>query len=211
VGGRTRAPRRVVALVVASVTVLAGCSVGKNAVVRGSVYTFVAPGGKTQIFYDPPSARGNAPDITGESLTAPGKQIGLSNDPGQVVVVNIWGSWCGPCRTESPELEQAYHQTEASGVRFLGIDVRDTRSAAQDFVRAHGVTYPSIFDPPGRSLLALQGYPRNVVPSTIVLDREHRVAAVFLQAIVAGQLLPVLQRLATENTTPRPTTGRTAP
>jgi hypothetical protein len=72
------------------------------------------------------------------------------------------------------------------------------------------VTYPSIFDPPGRSLLALQGYPRNVVPSTIVLDREHRVAAVFLQAIVAGQLLPVLQRLAAENTTPRPTTGRAA-
>jgi thiol-disulfide isomerase/thioredoxin len=85
---------------------------------------------------------------------------------GQVVVVNIWGSWCGPCRVEAPELEIVHQQTQASGVRFLGIDVRDLRSAAEDFVTAHGVTYPSIFDPPGRSLLALQSYPRNVVPAS---------------------------------------------
>ena len=200
------------AIIVATVSllVLAGCSADKDAVAQGSSYAFVAPGGKTQIFYDPPAARGKAPDLVGDDLAHPGHQVGLSGYPAQVVVVNIWGSWCGPCRAEAPELEIVYQQTHASGVAFLGIDVRDERSAAEDFVTEHGVTYPSIFDPAGRTLLALQGYPRNVVPSTLVLDREHRVAAVFLQRIIAGQLLPVVQRLATETTSAAPTTSRAA-
>ena len=182
--------------------VVTGCSASKNAVDQDSSYVFVAPGGKTQLFYNPPSARGNVPKITGESVTGPETVIGPFDYPGQVVVVNIWGSWCAPCRAEAPELEQVYHQSEASGVRFLGIDVRDTQSAAQDFVYDYGITYPSIFDPPARSLLVLQGYPRNVVPSTLILDREHRVAAVFLQAMTAAQLLPAVQRIAAEKTAP---------
>jgi thiol-disulfide isomerase/thioredoxin len=185
-----------------SLLVVTGCAVGKNAVDQDSSYVFVAPGGKTQLFYDPPATRGKPPKITGDSLTTPGTEIGPFDYPGQVVVVNIWGSWCAPCRAEAPELEQVYRQTETSGVRFLGIDVRDTQSAAQDFVYDYGITYPSIFDPPARSLLVLQGYPRNVVPSTLVLDREHRVAAVFLQAMTAAQLLPVVQRIAAEKNTP---------
>ena len=60
------------------------------------------------------------------------------------------------------------------------------------------MTYPSIFDPAGRALLGLSGYPRNVVPSTIVLDRAHRVAAVYLTRIALGELVPVLRRLAAE-------------
>lgn len=84
-------------------------------------------------------------------------------------------------------------------MQLLGIDVRDeVRSAPQDFVRDTGITYPSIYDPPGRSLLALKGYPRSVVPSTIVLDRHHRVAAVFLTALSDTDLLPVVQRIAAD-------------
>ena len=93
---------------------------------------------------------------------------------------------------------------------FLGIDVRDERSAAEDFVTEPGITYPSLLDPAGRALLALQGYPRNVVPSTIVLDRQRRVAAIFLRRIIAGELLPVVQRLATEPASTAPTTTRAA-
>ena len=79
------------------------------------------------------------------------------------------------------------------------MDVRDeVRSAAEDFLRDRGVTYPSIYDPPGRSLSALRGYPRNVVPSTIVLDRQHRVAAVFLRALLASDLQPVVESIAAE-------------
>lgn len=83
-------------------------------------------------------------------------------------------------------------------MQLLGIAVRDDRQAAADFLTDRGLTYPSIFDPPGRSLLALQGYPRSVVPSTIVLDRAHPVAAVFLTELLAADLLPVVQRVAAE-------------
>ena len=74
----------------------------------------------------------------------------------------------------------------------------ENRSAPQDFVRDTGLTYPSIYDPPGRSLLAWKGYPRSVVPSTIVLDKQHRVAAVFLRDLLASDLLPVVDRLTAE-------------
>jgi hypothetical protein len=80
--------------------------------------------------------------------------------------------------------------------------VRDDRQAAADFVRSRGITYPSLFDPPGRSLLVLSGYPRNAVPSTIVLDRQHRVAAVFLTSVLASDLQPVVDRIAAEPPAP---------
>lgn len=176
---------------------LAACAGSKNAVADTS-FTFVAPGGQTTIFYDPPASRGTVRALSGDSLLEPGRTIGVDSYPGQVVVLNIWGSWCGPCRAEAPGLEEIYRQTKDSGVTLLGIDVRDDREAATDFVRDRAITYPSIFDNPGRSLAALRGFPRNTVPSTIVLDRQHRVAAVFLTALRVSQLLPVVQRVAAE-------------
>lgn len=175
---------------------LAGCATGSDAVEQGSTFTFVAPGGKREIFY-PPADRQPAPQLAGENLTRPGERIRLSDYAGEVVVLNIWGSWCPPCRAEAPELQDVAEQTSRSGVQVLGIDVRDSdRSAPADFVRDRGIDYPSIYDPSGRTLLALNGYPRNIVPSTIVLDRQHRVAAVFLKTLTAGDLLPTVNRLA---------------
>ena len=83
---------------------------------------------------------------------------------------------------------------------FLGIDVRDNDIAApQDFVVDRKVTFPSIYDPAMRTMIAFGGkYPTTVIPSTVVLDREHRVAAVFLRELLAEDLLPVVQRLAAE-------------
>jgi thiol-disulfide isomerase/thioredoxin len=200
-----RTNRRWAVVGVSLALTLAACSTGTDAVSPGSTFSFVAPGGKTKIFYDPPSARGVSPDISGDDLLRPGTHIGLADYPGKVVVLNIWGSWCGPCRAEMPELQRVYDHTKNSGVTLLGIDVRDdTRSAPQDFIRNIGVTYPSIYDPPGRSLLTLEGYPRNIVPSTIVLDRHHRVAAVFLMALLAADLQPVVDRLAAEPPQPMP-------
>jgi thiol-disulfide isomerase/thioredoxin len=171
-----------------------GCAVGHDAVVPGSSFQFVSPGGKTQIFY-PESQRQNLPDLSGDDLDKAGHTIHVSDYPGKVVVINFWGQWCGPCRDEAPELQSVYHQTQSQGVQLLGIDLRDERSAAQDFARANQMTYPSIFDPAGRSLLSLSGYPRNVVPSTIVLDRRHRVAAVYLGRVTASTLLSELHGL----------------
>ena len=196
-GARPRAAL-VALLAVVGLALLAGCSSGTA---DDGGFRFVAPGGQTQISYPEAQRRPLAP-ITGDSLLAEGQSISSAQDKGQVVVVNIWGSWCGPCRGESPALEQVAAASAPRGVAFLGVDVRDDRQAAADFVRSRGVTYPSIFDPPGRSLLVLSGYPRNAVPSTIVLDRAHRVAAVFLTAVLASDLQPVVDRVAAEPAPP---------
>jgi peroxiredoxin len=97
-------------------------------------------------------------------------------------------------------LEKVYDATRARGIAFLGIDVRDdNRDAAVDFVIDRKVTYPSIYDPSMRTMLAFGGkYPTTVIPSTVVLDRQHRVAAVFLRELLAEDLQPVVERLAAE-------------
>ena len=189
---------RYLLLAIATMVLLAGCATGRDAVARGGTFEFVSPGGKTDIFYDPPASRGTVGELAGDSLTEPGTAVSLAQYPSQVVVLNIWGSWCGPCRSEAAELVRVAGATVSQGVQFLGIDVRDSRQAGADFARDFGLTYPSIFDPPGRTLFALAGLPRSVVPLTIVLDRHHRVAAVFLHAVHAQDLQPVVQRVTTE-------------
>ncbi|MCI4673563.1 TlpA disulfide reductase family protein [Candidatus Mycolicibacterium alkanivorans] len=179
---------------------LAGCSTGDDAVAQGGTFEFVAPGGKTDIFYDPPASRGTPGPLSGPLLMDPSKTVSLEDFDGKVVVINVWGQWCGPCRSEITQLEKVYNQTRDLGVAFLGIDVRDNDIAApQDFVVDRKVTFPSIYDPAMRTMIAFGGkYPTTVIPSTVVLDREHRVAAVFLRELLAEDLLPVVQRLAAE-------------
>src|SRR6202008_871486 len=103
-------------------------------------------------------------------------------------------------RAEVGQLQQVYDATRAAGVSFLGIDVRDNnRQAALDFVDDRHVSYPSVYDPAMRTLIAFGGkYPTTVIPSTLVLDRQHRVAAVFLRELLAADLEPVVERLAPE-------------
>jgi thiol-disulfide isomerase/thioredoxin len=189
---------RYLLLVLLVAGLLAGCATGSDAVARGGTFEFVSPGGKIDIFYDPPASRGTVGELAGESLTAPGTTVSLAQYPDRVVVLNVWGSWCGPCRSEAGEVVRVAAATAGQGVQFLGIDVRDSRQAGADFARDFGLTYPSIFDPPGRTLFALKGIPRSVVPLTIVLDRQHRVAAVFLHAVHAQDLQLVVQRIVTE-------------
>lgn len=185
--------------------VLTGCS-GRDAVAQGGTFEFVSPGGKTDIFYDPPESRGRPGALSGPNLLDPARTLSLDDFRGQVVVVNVWGQWCGPCRAEITQLQRVYDATRESGVSFLGIDVRDnSREAAQDFVTDRHVTFPSIYDPPMRSLIAFGGkYPTTVIPSTLVLDRQHRVAAVFLRELLAEDLQPVVQRVAAEAPAPTP-------
>jgi thiol-disulfide isomerase/thioredoxin len=179
----------------AVLVLLAGCSGTQEAVAGGGEFAFVAPGGQTSITYDPPESRGTVTGISGDSLLRPGQTVGLQDHRGRVVVLNLWGSWCGPCREEVPDLQFVAEQT---GAAVLGIDLRDDRQAATDFLRDRAVTYDSIYDNPGRTLVALSGYPRNAVPSTLVLDKQHRVAAVDLLQIRPSELIPLIQRLQSE-------------
>ncbi|TJZ79552.1 TlpA family protein disulfide reductase [Rhodococcus oryzae] len=191
---------RVAAAVLAVAAVTAGCGTGTDAVAQGGTFDFVSPGGQTEIFYNPPSERGTIGNISGPDLMVEGKTTSLSDFEGQPVVINLWGQWCGPCRGEADDLEKVYENTKDLGVAFLGINVRDLQQdKAQDFVTDNNVGYPSIYDPSMRTLTALGGkFPTSVIPSTLVLDKEHRVAAVYLKALLAEDLQPVVERVARE-------------
>lgn len=201
-GARSTRGRRFATVVAAVLLVAAagGCSSGDDAVAQGGSFEFVSPGGKVDLYYDPPETRGRPGLIRGPDLMDPNRTVSPDDFTGQVVVINVWGQWCGPCRTEMPELQQVYDATRAEGVAFLGIDVRDNnRQAAVDFIVDREITFPSIYDPPMRTMIALgASYPTTVIPSTIVLDRQHRVAAVFLRALLAEDLEPLVRRLARE-------------
>lgn len=172
---------------IAAIAGIAGCGTGDDAVAQGDTFQFVSPGGKTVITYEP-ADRKQIAAVAGEDLIS-GKPLSL-NDPqfrDKVVVINVWGSWCGPCRGEAAALEEVYAKYKAQGVAFLGINLRDDRQSAQDFVTDRGLGFPSLYDFPGASLAALTT-PTSVVPTTIVLDRQHRPAAVFLKAVDAQTL-----------------------
>ena len=188
------------AVLLASIAVLSACATGKDAVAQGGTFDFVSPGGKTDIFYDPPESRGALGTMSGPDLMTDGKTTSLDDFRGKAVVINLWGQWCGPCRGEADDLEQVYEATKDKGVAFLGINVRDSsKDKAQDFVTDNKVGYPSIYDPAMRTLIALGGnFPTSVIPTTLVLDKKHRVAAVFLRELLADDLRPVVERIAGE-------------
>jgi thiol-disulfide isomerase/thioredoxin len=144
-----------------------------------------------------PADRSAAPELTGELLDGTG-----TYDPatyaGEVLVVNFWASWCGPCVGEAPELEAVYAAHRDDGVAFLGLNVRDEIDAARAFARQH-TSYPSIFDPSSRLALGFDVHP-NAIPTTIVIDRDGRIAAIARAAVVASELEPVVAALLEETT-----------
>lgn len=175
--------------------VLTGCSSGHDAVEHGGNFTFSSPGGKTDISYDPPEKRQHLANISGPSLADKNRTISLTDYPHSIVVLNLWGQWCGPCRAEANTLNRSYLKYRAHGVQFVGINVRDQRDAAYDFVQDRHIAYPSIFDPAAHSVVALQGIPTSVTPVTIILDDHHRVAQVFLRSVTGEDLDTTLRKL----------------
>lgn len=116
---------------------------------------------------------------------------------GSVAVVNFWASWCNPCLEEQPVLERTWKKYRDRGVRFLGIDVRDTIPNAKAFVEDLAVTYPSIFDRDQRLAFAFKVL---APPSTFVLDRTGRVAARITGAVTeAGELDVLIDRTLRED------------
>lgn len=181
--------RRIAGLFAAAVvatTALVGCS-GES----GEDACATTPEGVIECA---PEQRSAAPEVTGELLD--GARYDLSRERGQVVVVNFWGSWCAPCRAEADDLEATYQATKDSGVRFLGINLQDTREKAVAFERGR-VSYPSLFDPPGRTALAFD-VPPNSIPATVVLDRQGRIAVVIRTAVQQDGLRPIVERVAAE-------------
>ena len=144
----------------------------------------------------PEAGRRSAPAFSGELLDE--SAFDSTSLAGQIAVVNFWGSWCAPCRLEMPDFQAVYSNVKDEGVQFLGVDVKDQRQLAQGFVDEIGVSYPSMFDPQGRVAMAFRGFPANVVPTTILIDRSGRVAAVYVAAVTEDELRTALDQLLTE-------------
>jgi thiol-disulfide isomerase/thioredoxin len=108
---------------------------------------------------------GPMPPVEGAGLR--GEAVGAAGYRGEVVVVNFWASWCGPCRREQPGLQRLHEGYGGRGVQFLGIDFKDDPAAARTYLDEFGVTYPSVADPSGR-LAHEFGIP--YLPATILVD-----------------------------------------
>lgn len=140
-----------------------------------------------------------APDLSGGTVT--GGRDSLAHYAGDVVVLNIWSSTCGPCRMEAPGLASVARQTYGEGVRFLGIDTRDlSKAAAAAFERRFAIPYPSLYDKDGAFVLR---FPRGSVnpqsyPATVVVDRQGRIAARALRPLGEADLHAMIDPLLAE-------------
>jgi len=159
--------------VLAVLAALAACSTSSGNAVTGQNYQ----AGDGSITILAPDQRKAPGELRG--TTVDGQQVDLANYRGDAVVLNVWGSWCGPCQKEAPALQAASQALAPKGVKFLGINIREdgNQARAAAFERTYGITYPSLFDST-QYLLALRGVvAANAVPSTVVVDPQGRIAA----------------------------------
>ena len=198
--------KRAVGAVLAAAAValpLAGCSQdadnAQNAVATGGNFEFITPGGEKVINYEE-SERKPLRTFSGEDVRDTDKTISLEDFEGEIVVLNSWGQWCAPCRAEADDLQEVHSELQKRKIgTVLGINVRDYNpQVSNDFLEDNGLKYPSIYDPPFKTAAALGGVPTSVVPTTIVLDKQHRPATVFLRSITAKDVMDVVDKLEKE-------------
>jgi thiol-disulfide isomerase/thioredoxin len=161
---------------VATVALCAGGLVACSGSTSGGTGTNYVAGDGT-ITLVPPARRQQPIDLRGSTLE--GTPFDLASLRGKTVVLNVWGSWCPPCRKEAPDLQAASVALKPKNVEFIGINVRDPDPAQSvAFEKTFGVTYPSVVDGGGELLLALRGaVAPQAIPSTLVLDAQGRIAA----------------------------------
>ena len=185
------------AIALAAAVALGGCSDGQvqRSDTSGDDTGFVA--GTGVVTTVAVADRDPAVDFGGPLLG--GGSYDLAEQRGDVVVLNVWGSWCAPCRKEAPALQSVYEETRDRGVQFLGVNTRDTESGAQAFVEQFGITFPSVVDTSGSRLLAFrETLPPAAIPSTLVIDRDGRVAARVLGEISETSLRDLVTQVVDE-------------
>jgi thiol-disulfide isomerase/thioredoxin len=179
------------------VVLLAGCSAtGADEPTRaGNQAGYV--GAEKSVTIVPPDERKPAPEISGAVLGQEGKEISTADLTGKVVVLNVWGSWCGPCRAEAPALQKASEQT-ADVAQFIGLNTRDAdQGPPVAFNRSHQITYPSIWDPTGSVLVSLAGMlPPKAIPSTLIIDEQGKVAARVVGPVTETTLVDMISDVA---------------
>lgn len=145
----------------------------------------------------PAQERGEPVELAGTTLTD--DPLDIAELRGDVVVINVWGSWCVPCREEAPVLSALSREYAELGVRFVGVNVKDNRAAALAFEEEFDIPYASIEDRDGRALLALsQHVPAQAVPVTLILDKRGSVAARVIGKVQEGTLRALLNTVVEE-------------
>ncbi|MER6088275.1 TlpA family protein disulfide reductase [Streptomyces bluensis] len=199
--GQTRTSRSRTALLSAGAAVaalvLSACSSGGTSGGRGGTGFITSSDGIATV---KKSDRADAPELSGTTLF--GKQLDVASAyRGKIVVINVWGSWCAPCRAEAPNLVKVSEDLADQGVQFVGINTRDTSTGpARAFEEEYKVTYPSLYDPTGKLMLRFEKGTLNpqAIPSTLVIDREGKVAARSLQALSEAKLRKMIEPVLAE-------------
>lgn len=154
------------------------------------------PGVRPGLCLTPEDQRVAAPEQTAPVLGDAGSELGIGDFEGQVVVLNFWASWCGPCRAEQPDLNVAYEQFDDQPVAFLGVAIQDTEVNAQAHEREFSMPYPSLFDPANAYAASYEGVGPRSIPTTIIIDQQGRVAArVFGTVRGPQEILTLVSRL----------------
>ena len=181
------------ALTAVALLALTGCSSGSSSEATGT--SFVAGDGSIVLL--DPAERVAAPNLIGATLD--GQQLSSAGLAGDVLVVNVWASWCAPCRSEAPSLERLSEEFADQGVSFIGLNTRDSDTSARSFVERFGISYPNVVDRDGVLQLGFRdSLPPRAIPSTLVIDRSGRVAARVLGAVSESSLRGVIEAVADE-------------
>lgn len=191
----SRAPLTITGAVVTAL-LLSACTSGGTSGGGGDT-NFIM--GKDGISTVEKGKRDAAPDLSGETIDD--KQLAVSSFKGKVVVLNVWGSWCAPCRAEAPNFEKVYKDLKPKGVQFVGINVADPQArSARAFEEQYGVTYPSLYDPSSKLMLRFEKGTLNpqAIPSTLVLDRDGKIAARSLAALSEEKLRKMIDPVLAE-------------
>jgi thiol-disulfide isomerase/thioredoxin len=195
---RSSAARR--RLLIAAVTAalalsLSACSTGQTS--SGGDTGYVAGDGSTVII--PIADRKPAPALSGLQMLGSESFDSASVD-GKVIALNVWASWCAPCRAEAAALQNVHDDLGGSDFTVLGVNTRDDDDAARAFVRRFSLTYPSVVDRDGSALLL--GFnavvPRLYTPTTVVLDRQGRIAAWALGEVNESRLRALVEPVLAE-------------
>jgi len=192
--------RRGVLLGAASAAILlAGCAAPDSLAAQakaGDNKNYIAGDGSVSEYTT--EARTPPVELTGKLFD--GSTISSTGWKGKVTVLNVWYAACAPCRKEAPDLEALHQEFTADGVKFYGINVRDTAPTAAAFERTFGTTYPSFNDTDGAVLLALADHvPPRAVPTTLVLDKNGKVAARILGLAEKSTLKALISAALKEN------------
>ena len=148
-------------------------------------------GGDGSLTLIAPDERAEPVELSGQTLD--GRTWDSADHHGQVVVVNLWASWCGPCAKEAPELVEVHEETKGDDVEFVGINYRESSlETGRAQAETWGMTWPSVYDKTGATALDMQGK-MTAQPSTAVLDEQGRIAAVMLGATTQSTLQGIVE------------------